>query len=52
MTPDTDGDDVLDALDDQDHDSFTNVAELSRRRCSADPADDAAPVDLTVACIR
>ena len=43
MTPDTDGDLIVDALDDQDDDSFVNVAELSRSDAQdvADPNQSA-----------
>jgi hypothetical protein len=43
LIPDTDGDGVLDALDDQDHDSFSNISELSR---SAAQTDGVAPWDV------
>ncbi len=42
MTPDSDGDLIVDALDDQDDDSFVNVAELSRAAAqTADPNQSA-----------
>ncbi|HEX6025384.1 MAG TPA: IPT/TIG domain-containing protein [Solirubrobacter sp.] len=38
LTPDSDGDGIVDALDDQDDDSFVNIVELSRR-AAQDPTD-------------